>query len=246
MSKNLKAQNRVVFGCVIACALVNCLLWLMATPLLYSLITKITEGPYIKPITSKHRLVDKSFLTGVPCEPPCWHGILVDKTSEDEAHAILSNLEFINYNSARSWDSDNIAETSAIETRFRCMYEKSRVCVSLTFDEGIVKSMWFKVSEDVTLDVAVEYLGPPEYVELHPWGPSGCSIDLVWPDKGIEVSHTIDYEYETCLLISEEGLIPRDLPAIRVSYASLDYYTEVHFHATDGYFATFPWVGFEE
>jgi hypothetical protein len=43
--------------------------------------------------------MDQSPFTGTPCAAPCWHGLEVGKSSEDEVISVLSTLTFINQDS---------------------------------------------------------------------------------------------------------------------------------------------------
>ena len=46
-------------------------------------------------------IIDKSPFTDVPCSAPCWHGLVIGKSSASEVRSTLSVLPFINQKTIR-------------------------------------------------------------------------------------------------------------------------------------------------
>ena len=140
--------------------------------------------------------IDKSFLEKEPCAAPCWYGLELEKSTEEDVYAVLTQLPFVKQDSIVQkgmgwWDDD-----SAISISYQCLSRKIITCGSIGISRDKVVEIYMDVNYDLPLSLIVDELGKPDYVMYD--SPShyiGCHISLNWPEKLISVG--IDSE-EKC------------------------------------------------
>jgi hypothetical protein len=126
---------------------------------------------------SSREIGDGGFLSGEPCGPPCFLGIIPNVTKENEAVRILEekglykNCNFVN----------NESESGL--RGFTC----SRHLVSVTFfpETNIVGGIGFDPSQEITIDMVIAKYGEPEAVMV-------SSIWFTW-EKQPETSMALIY-----------------------------------------------------
>lgn len=199
--------------------------------------------------TIEDRFMDKSILTGEPCEAPCWYGLEIDESTMPEAEAVIPTLSFIepgNYSEApwSYWDQTREELILSKLLQFKCKHPKNNNCVSLEFVGGELKSIQLYPNYYLSFQEVVERFGPPKYVQLFPIrGKSKkCDITLEWTDIYIEIYSRAVGE-EDCLMVKEGQGVPPDLPVDEISYGSPD---DVTFLKTPDPKGDFPWIGFTE
>jgi hypothetical protein len=130
-------------------------------------------------------LVDRSFITGQPCESPCWYGIRVGETEEAAVKAILSELPFVKQGSVRITMYED-----GINYSFSCSHPDDENCGDIILENGKVDRIIVSVHFPLTFEQVVEKLGMPDHVHFDPYHPDtgGCIVSLEWP-QGILVKH---------------------------------------------------------
>jgi hypothetical protein len=159
--------------------------------------------------------VDKSLLTGEPCAPPCWYGLVPGESSADEVLSTLRSLPFVDPDSI---DEDFISWESSVS---RAGYSIGRIRI----EEGKIRAIDIDLEYDLTLQELIDVLGEPAGYEMiaHPSQPDGFGptcythrVIFIWPENGLS-AELIFYLPE---LVSEgEPILSPDLYYIRrVSY----------------------------
>ena len=134
--------------------------------------------------------VDTSFLTDEPCAAPCWHGIRLNESTEEDAYEILNQLPFVQSGSVvertGGWKDDD----QAIIFAYDCLYA-SRYCGDVLISENRVQRIWFSVGFDLTFENAVQKLGTPDYIRFIRGSGErvSCSRHLYWKDKNILIEN---------------------------------------------------------
>jgi len=136
--------------------------------------------------------VDTSLLTGEPCEPPCWQGLIPGQSTGDEVTNFLSTSRLVDQSTV--WEERS---GCGLITRWRSpiSHRKGRplswdlsswVCVS----DGILRDMEILLDCDLTLQQLLEGYGPPEKID----GVRGgiperpyVAVALYYPDRGMMV-----------------------------------------------------------
>lgn len=192
------------------------------------------------------KLVDKSLLTGEPCEPPCWYNITPGITSDNEALDIVSELDFINSDTI---DLQRGSRGGVIV--WQTIFSENQITNgNIAFDQkGIVYSVIVVLSYHITLKELIEVIGDPDGIMTRPHiqynGSVHCmNVYVVWLDQGLAAT-------AACLPISEEplSLVEPHLLIRQVSYfpsaSTMDEYITFHGGPTpqDKFI---EWEGFEE
>lgn len=131
--------------------------------------------------------VDRSFVTGQPCEAPCWYGLRVGESTLDDIRKTLPELPFA--------DVDHIHEqpTGAFgpnEKSFTipCVYsEELESCAHLeTSLDGILRGITIHIDYGLPLQAVVQKLGNPEYYTADPLPDQDiCLLGIYWPQINI-------------------------------------------------------------
>lgn len=131
--------------------------------------------------------VDRSFITGNPCEAPCWYGLSVGESTLDDIYKTLPNLPFAD--TTRIYEGPT-GEFRPLEKRIDipCIYSKELdACASLeTTGEGILRSIFVNIDYELTLRMAIQRLGNPAYLTVAP-SPNIdiCTLEIYWPEDDI-------------------------------------------------------------
>lgn len=153
---------------------------------------------------NNEELVDRSFLTDEPCQAPCWYGLILDQSSEEDLLDTLSELHFIDQESIRlSRGISILGDENAVSARWGCLHPKRNICGGARFAHGTLKSLWYSVGYRLPFTLIVEKLGPPEYIEYGPYHPDvgGCQLTLKWPSIGISTRNIDDRTDLNCRAI---------------------------------------------
>jgi len=163
----------------------------------------ITVGCNQQP--TKDPLADESFLTEQPCAPPCWYGLELDISTEEEVYSVIESLPFVDpatiRESQQHWLSYENVET-AID--FGCLHPQEHFCGEMRVAQDKLKLISLLVNYDLSFETVVDKLGPPEYVDYGIYGPedSYCLIKLNWPEQSI-VTRSLPLPMEDCIAIEQ-------------------------------------------
>jgi hypothetical protein len=194
-------------------------------------------------IRSKRDILDKSFLTGDPCSPPCWHGIIVNESTNEDVYQILPELPFVDPETIREWNRSWHNDDESIEIHYKCMTIGNDSCGGITLSEGLVKRIRFSVGDYATLDAVINRFGSPTFIEYGMWGAEmpGCLIDLEWTDLGISASYLNKKESKLCDGLQEGRGLPSNLSITSIAYFSKEAFPS----ELGGCCDRIKWPGFE-
>ncbi len=171
--------------------------------------------------TADDPLADRSFLTGQPCQPPCWYGLTLDKSNKEDVLTVLKGLPFVDQATVKTPGTVWLGDERAVEIRFGCTHPMTDPCGGALVSTNVVKQIWISVGYSLRFEKVVAQLGPPEYVDYGVYHPEagGCSIELGWPEKGISVQ-SLDTSSDTqCRFIRETGHMPSNVQATILIYS---------------------------
>jgi len=133
--------------------------------------------------------MDRSFLTGDPCEPPCWHGLEPGVSTADNAYAVLERLPFVESDSLRETPATNGEGEDLVLLRFHCPGRHDRTfCGGVELSRGTVRQIWISPLYTLTLMQAVERLSTPTSMSFIPEVDTGfCTISLYWSERRMAV-----------------------------------------------------------
>jgi hypothetical protein len=139
-------------------------------------------------------LYDLSWLTGKPCDAPCWYGLEPGISSRDDSISKAKKIPFIDGNTASF--SNPAVFPYYDEVGFRYKKPQDSKFVELFFEKGILNEITFHLSYRLTFEQAVKKLGTPDDFSVVPneGDGAGCRLDLMWKNK------RLDLQYETGLL----------------------------------------------
>jgi hypothetical protein len=184
----------------------------------------------IKPTPSPEQ-VDRSPFTGIPCAAPCWHGLEIGKSNENDVKDILPTLTFIDQNTIRSYrtsmpnlDLSNFAPGMGVDAN--CSNPKGKPCLSLTVVDDILTEIVLELNYDITVDEAIKNLGNPDYVGYDNAGAEVivCYVNLIWSNKQIVLTSRRYEGYEefkkNCGEVRDTGKVSSSLLLPTVRYVS--------------------------
>ena len=152
--------------------------------------------------------VDQSFLTGEPCPAPCWYGLEIGVSTEEELLETLKKLSFV--------DQESIHQVNNVfwpgEVAYAIEYNCSRQSGYLCGDVGLVDQTIIYISQflqyRLTLREVIDILGPPEYMDYYWMDPHNPQIlvSFLWSEKSILASANIKNINQIDDLIEGEAL----------------------------------------
>lgn len=184
---------------------------------------------------------DFSFITKKPCVAPCWYGLELEISTEEEVFQTIKILPFVDPKSVRElgtvWNDDQ----TAIAILFDCSHPQKQSCGSATVSENKLKVLSLVVTYSLNMETIVEKYGAPNligYGSFHP-ETGGCNLGLYWPDQEIIARNSSMYNDQLCKQISKTGKIP---PNILVT--DLTFIVKEKFEFKEGQLIYKPWPGF--
>ena len=136
-------------------------------------------------------LQDRSWLTGEPCSPPCWYGLYVDHSEEEEVLEVLKTLPFIMADkmaTSEAGGGNYLTGEYYTTTKFQApiIGDKS---VVLKIGEGVLVNVWFSLNYDILLDEVVKEIDAPDVVNIYPVRETDfCDFEFFWLEKQLILS----------------------------------------------------------
>ncbi len=158
-------------------------------------------------------IVDRSFLTEQPCSPPCWYGLELGKSTEEDMYTTLKSLPFVDQTTiverGATWQSDENARSIT----FDCLHpwHGSKWCGDATFSADKLTMLWLSVNYDLTFETVVQRLGTPDYISYGPYHVEvgGCEVLLYWPKSQICVDSLDTTGDRVCRMLNAgQGIDP--------------------------------------
>lgn len=213
--------------------------------------TPLTSKETVEP-TLPPDLVDMSWLTGEPCNPPCWYGLSVGDTGKEKALDLIDEIPSLQPNQIEEYESqywdpeDEDVKTSELIS-IPCMLPRDSICSQLEFVDGLLVRIVLFPNFSVTFDMVVDKIGEPDYVTARPIYPEigNCEVRLIWIERHLMTTYFETQESsgrDLCRQISIEAQrVPARLPVISVVIESAKILDLLPIDGED-----FPWAGFLE
>lgn len=128
-------------------------------------------------LRNENLLQDSSFLTGEPCGPPCWNGIIPGETSWNDALNIVEDDESLENLETRSSDDTDVI--GAIWSPV----DGDSCCQMYTEDGETVDIVILQTTPANTLGEAIEQFGEPTYVIGETLNDDQGVFTLFYPDQ---------------------------------------------------------------
>lgn len=131
--------------------------------------------------------IDRSFVTGQPCEAPCWYGLRLGESTLDDIRETLVELPFVDASKIHEQSTGDFGPSEKLLV-VRCVYSKeSESCADLeTSTDGKLHRIILGVYYDLPLQSVIDQLGTPKYYLAYP-SPNKdiCILEIYWPEKNI-------------------------------------------------------------
>jgi hypothetical protein len=176
--------------------------------------------------------MDKSAFTGIPCAAPCWHGLEVGKSSENDVTSTLSTLTFINYKTIQTFqvsmpNYDYSASAPGVLIEASCANSEKK-CLTLAVIDNILTKIEVGLNYEIRADEAIGYLGNPDYAAVAPVGGEIfiCDVYLIWRSSRLVLASTFradnnpDGVNKYCHAVRDTGKVPSSLLISEVRYLS--------------------------
>lgn len=168
--------------------------------------------------------VDRSLITGQPCEAPCWYGLKLGESTVDEVRLALQNLTFVDSTKTLEQPLANLHPNQKLFI-IKCVYLTYEYeCGSLeTSEEGKLIKIYLSVLYPLDIQTLINKLGVPEYYNV--FGPSpnlgGCLVYIYWPQKNIYAQINDEPGNDLCEK-AKSGQISMDLQIDAIRYESVN------------------------
>jgi hypothetical protein len=201
--------------------------------------------------TSSPSQIDESPFTGIPCAAPCWQGLAIGESNENDVISTLSTLTFINQNSIQIFRGgtmpsiDPTVYAQGVEINASCIYPEKQ-CLTLRVVGDVLTEIVLVLNYEISVDKAIGYLGDPDYIGYGMLGAERiiCEVYLVWSEKQlILASEKFEGFKETennCGVVRDTGKITSSLIISEARYMSAK---GIDFMLSRGYNQTFEFSG---
>jgi hypothetical protein len=169
----------------------------------------------------------------------------LDHSGRDEVYSTLKQLPFIDQSSIKEADGyEYFGDTNALMIYWGCSHPLEKSCGDARLAHGKLILIWHSIGYDLSFKTVVDLLGPPAYIDYHPYHPDvgGCQIVLNWPDQSISVDYLDTRHEKLCLAIKQGDGIPPNTPVRTVSYMVKELFSS----EPGEYGIHQPWPGFSE
>lgn len=131
---------------------------------------------------------DLSLLTGEPCEPPCWQGLMAGVSTDGDIERFLMSSGLVNGNSVYRGSLSRGAKTVGVSIQWlsSANVQGAHARNSFHIEDAILQDMTIYLDAQVSLAELIERYGPPDkYVAVL----SGIhftvvGVSLFYPERG--------------------------------------------------------------
>lgn len=192
--------------------------------------------------TQEPQHIDKSFTTGQPCIAPCWYGLEINKSTEDEVLVKLQELPFVNPDSIHRWPGAIFHFQNGIDIDYECVGQPKKHCGSLYLSDGAVKVISYNVNYDLPLQFVISQLGTPDRVTFGLIAPRGCLVSLDWMSKLISIQILEQPKTEMCKELTSGKGFQSDARVNTIFYMDSEAFQAIVCRTPD----CISWPGFRE
>lgn len=202
--------------------------------------------PTITPELIPVDLQDRSWLTGDPCSPPCWYGLDLDVSTEEEIIAVLESLPFVDTTDVEKsiiGYGDALTEEHYNATLLQAK-KINNINIRIKVGKGVLKQIDFGLNYKITIGEVVEQTGVPDVVRILPdFNTNFCYVEFYWLEKQLVISSRIsgaDWK-EKCMSIEDGNTINRNSSITHVRLIYQNWLTAMMDREE-----AVPWPGFSE
>jgi hypothetical protein len=131
---------------------------------------------------------DVSLLTGEPCEPPCWQGLVPGLSTEDEIERFLMSSSLVNRSSIYRGRLSRGGETVGVSIQWLSTANVQGAPARNSFDveDGTLQDMTIYMDAQVTLEELLDRYGPPAKFNAVLAGIhlTQVRVALLYPERG--------------------------------------------------------------
>jgi hypothetical protein len=201
--------------------------WIVMTITLSAFLVGCAE-----PVLSPDQM-DWSPSTSNSCLGPCWHGLVVDKSSEGEVTSTLPMLAFIDQKTIEirraetmpNFDYSKYDKGSIVTGR--CIHSDQQ-CISLTVFGDILTEIQVMLNYKIRISEVIGDLGNPDYVGYQLMGAETvtCEVVLIWIRKQLvltseEYSWDSSNAKDNCIVVHDTGKPTANLIISKATYKSI-------------------------
>lgn len=175
--------------------------------------------------------MDKSPFTGIPCAAPCWQGLVIGESNENDVMSTLSMLTFINQNTIQIFRGgtmpgiDPSVYAQGVEINANCIYPEKQ-CLMVRVVDNILTEIVVAMNYEINVSEALGYLGNPDYIGYQNLGAEKiiCEVDMVW-SSGQLVLASEKFQgndaIENCSAVRDTGKTTSSLMISEVRFMSI-------------------------
>lgn len=132
--------------------------------------------------------MDKSPFTGIPCVAPCWYGLSIGESSENDLISILPTMTFIDQNSIQRIPRSYI-EYNEVDITAKCT-KPNIPCYTFFFIEDNLTEIDIRLNYEIRLYEAVGLLGDPDFIVYRVTEPEQliCEVLAIWKSNQLVLS----------------------------------------------------------
>ncbi len=198
-------------------------------------------------LSSQH--MDRSILTGDPCQAPCWYGLELGKSTKSDVIRTIENLTFldpenISTRASSYWD-DTVGNVNSTRMNVGRIIKEYGNCVGFNFVDDEIKTISIIPNYPLSFKELVDSIGKPDYVQVFYLqnNVKDCDVTLEWTKRGIE-----DYDrsaglenQEYCTSVIEGKGVYSNLYVDTIVYCLPGHISLIDVPSRG---RDFPWVGF--
>jgi len=141
--------------------------------------------------------VDRSLLTGDPCEPPCWQGLTPGESTLEDVNEFMRTSGFVRpLTEHRSALHGGSGQPVELRVSWQSDVWGAKGRNEFIIHDGVLDSIDICPDHDVTLGRLIKRYGPPEkyFANLSAYAPWYREVTLFYPTHGFTAHLTMDIE----------------------------------------------------
>lgn len=176
--------------------------------------------------------IDLSPFTGIPCAAPCWHGLVIGQSDENDVTSTLPTLTFINQSTVSIHQVQSLPTIDpdiwkkGVEVTAGCT-NTAKQCLSIRVVENKLTEIVTVMNYSINLVQAIEYLGSPDHIGFDRAGGEqmACRVYIIWSEKQLvlasEIFKGLDAMEKYCYVIRDTSKISSSLLISEARYTSI-------------------------
>jgi hypothetical protein len=153
-------------------------------------------------------LVDRSFVTGQPCQAPCWYGLELGESTVDDIRKTLPELPFVDSSKIYEQSTGEFGSNEKLFVVYCTYATDTDFCSELTTSkDGKLSKIVVIVAYELTLQTVIESLGIPEFYNVSPSpNKDECHVEVFWPEEDMVVTFSDSPRDRLCTRTDKEKI----------------------------------------